>query len=102
MASYAAKFSRGLGDGGFLQPRQHPRKFIGVLHPKSPSRASGFDFDCGDKYFMKFILKIGPVAIIVGAIFVFGGSVDDKIATVFGGGLFMALGIAIFQLNKQP
>lgn len=52
---------------------------------------------------MKLIFKIGPgVIIIVGALLVFGGSVDDKITAVLGGGFFMALGIAIFQLNKQP
>jgi hypothetical protein len=58
---------------------------------------------------MKLTLKIlGTTAITIGVFFVVIGvfkSLSDAgisdIAVVLGGGLFMALGIAIFQLNKN-
>lgn len=53
----------------------------------------------------KLHFTLGILMIIVGVFFVFMGSMggfqEDTLDVVFGGGFFMALGLALYVLNKK-
>jgi len=51
---------------------------------------------------MDIVIKIlGVLSISIGVFAVLVGTSDDAMSSVIGGGLFMALGIAVFILNKN-